>query len=335
MTNDLETTKTLLNDFLVLMDNRTTFFLVSNEKVLPKFLEWNLVIWKNTLQSSLRKSGDLVNWFELSKTSESTILKIGERAIKEGQYLFTLFFLKNFQKHVEAHKEESIQIEKERRYYVEYMFDFLFKLLAEFVEVDNLNEKEFMWSNFPAEWKITKDNLEDKRNLFARISLYKFLDWASTRIQMGRDFDPELNDLSVNLFPDVDPRVWAVILIFCTLAFDPNNRVRSVIEQPWSFGYDFGAAVYSFSGEEPTERQLETVRLQKEAVRKVKTQKAYELAILLFPSVFERELLTKYIEEASHLKFEEDHARDHKRIAMLKIFNEMLENQPAPNPNVG
>lgn len=324
MRKDLETIKVLLNDFLVLMDNRTTFFLVTNEKVLPKILEWDLPIWKNKWQSFQEKSHDQVNWSELSNTSESTILKIGERAIKEKQYLFTVFFLKNFQKHLEAHREESIQIETRTFYYVEHLFDILFKLLVEFEETDSSNEREYMWSNLPAEWKITKENLENKKTLLARISLRKFMDWAIVRVQMGKDFDPQLNDLSVNLFPEVDPRVWAVILTFCFLAFDPSNRVKSVIEQPWIFGYDIGTTVFTLSEGETIEEKLEAMELQREAKRKVKTQKAYELGILLFPHIFERELLVKYVEEASNLKYTEDSTKEHERIAMLKIFNEIL-----------
>jgi hypothetical protein len=324
MRKDLETIKVLLSDFLVLMDNRTTIFLVSNEKVLPKILDWDLLIWKNRWQSSQEKSVDLTDWFELSRTSESTILKIGERAIKENQFLFTVFFLKNLQKHLEAHKEENIQIGTETSYYRAHLFAILFKLLLKFEESDSLSEKEYMWSTFPAEWKITKNNLEDKKNLFSKISLYEFMNWASNRIQMGKDFDPVLNDLSINLFPEVDPRAWAVILTFCFLVFDPNNRVKSVIEQPWSFGYDFSATVFTLSGGETIEQKLKSMELQKEAERKNKTQKAYELGILLFPNVFEKKLLTKYVEEASNLKYTEDLRKEHKRTAILTILNDIL-----------
>jgi len=324
MRKDLETMKTLLNDFLVLMDNRTTFFLVSNEKVLPKILEWNLIIWKNMWQSFNEKSNDQTHWFELSKTSESTILKIGKRAIKEDQYLFTVFFLKNFQKHLEAHKKESIQIETGTRYYVIYLFDFLFKLITEFEETNSLGEKEYLWSNIPAGWKITKGNLEDKENLFAGISLHEFLDWAIIRVQMGKDFDPLLNDLSVNLFPEVDPRTWAVILTFCFSVFDPENRVKSVIERPWSFGYDFSATAFTVSEGETVEQKLEAMELQKEAIRKTKTQKAYELGLLLFPNVFEKKLVAKYVEEASNLKYTEDSTKEHRRVATLTILNDIL-----------
>lgn len=324
MSKDLETLKMLLNDFLVLMDNRTTLFLVSNEKVLPKILEWDLQIWKNNWRSFQEKSDGRTHWYELSNTSESTILKIGERGIKEKQYLFTEFFLKNFQKHLEAHKEESIQIETRTLHYREHLFAILFRLLIEFEEADSVSEREYMWSNFPAEWKITKGNLEDKKNLFASISLHEFMNWAIPRIQMSKEFDPQLNDLSVNLFPEVDPRVWAVILTFCCSAYDPSNRVKSVIERPWSFGYDFIATVFSLSGEETVEEKLKAMGLEREAERKIKTQKACELGILLFPSIFKRELLVKYVEEASNLKYTEDSTNDHRRIAMLEIFRGIL-----------
>jgi len=326
MRKELETVKTLLNDFLVLMDNRTTFFLVSNEKVLPKILDWNLTIWRNRWQSFNEKSNDLTHWFELLRTSESAIMKIGRRTIKEDQYFFTVFFLKNFQKHLEVHKKESIKIDAGTRYYVADLFGFLFKLITEFEETDSLDEKEFMWNNIPVGWKITKDNLEDKENLFSKILLHEFLDWAIIRVQMGKDFDPLLNDLSVNLFPEVDPRTWAVILTFCFLVFDPNNRVKSVIEQPWSFGYDFGAMVFAVSEGETIEQKLEAMELQREDLRKTKAQKAYELGILLFPNVFEKKLLAKYVEEAYSLEYPEDSPKERRRVAILTIFNGILAN---------
>lgn len=324
MREDLETLKVLLNDFLILIDNRATIFLVINKKVLPKILEWDLAIWKNKWQSFQGKSNDRINWHELSNTSESTILKIGERAIREKQYLFTAAFLKNFQKHLEAHKEDSIQIGTRTLHYREYLFAIFFKLLIEFEEADNLSEKEYMWSSLPAEWKITKKNLEDKTNLFAYISLHEFINWASIRIQMGKDFDPQLNDLSINLFPEVDPRVWTIILTFCYLIYDPSNRVKSVIEQPWSFGYDFSATVFSLSAGETIKEKIKSMELQKETERKIKTQKAYELGILLFPNILSKELLVKYVQELSDLKYTEDSTKDHKRLEMLKIFNEIL-----------
>lgn len=321
MKKDLETVRILLNDFLVLIDNRTTIFLVANEKTLLKILEWDLLIWKNRWQSIQEKSGDLTYWYELLNTSQSTILKIGERAIKEKQDLFTVCFLKNFQKHLEANKEESIQIEARTHYYREYLFHILFKLLIEFEKTDSLNEKEYMWNNFPAEWTITKENLEDETNLFARISLREFINWASIRIQEGKNIDPQLNDLTLNLFPEVDPRTWAVILTFCILGYD---RVKSVIEQPWSFGYDISATAFFFSGKETIEEKIEAMEMQREEEKKIKIQNAYELGILLFPHIFKRELLVKYVEEASNLKFTKNSKEDHKKLEMLKIFKEIL-----------
>jgi hypothetical protein len=44
MKKDPETLKNLLNDFLVLIDNRTTTFLVINEKLLLKILEWDVSV---------------------------------------------------------------------------------------------------------------------------------------------------------------------------------------------------------------------------------------------------------------------------------------------------
>jgi hypothetical protein len=144
MKKDPETLKNLLNDFLVLIDNRTTTFLVINEKLLLKILEWDVSVWKNNWQNLQEKAYSQTHWFELSNTLESTILKIAERGIKERQYFFTVFFLKNFQKHLEAHKEDSIRIGTKTLLYREDLFGILFKLLIEFEKTDSLNEKEFI-----------------------------------------------------------------------------------------------------------------------------------------------------------------------------------------------
>jgi hypothetical protein len=73
---------------------------------------------------------------------------------------------------------------------------------------------------------------------------------------------------------------------------------------------------------------LKQITLQRESEMKARinlgAQKAYELAALRFADIFTKELLTKYIDEAEHLKYDERPIERH-RLNLLKIFKGFLE----------
>jgi len=100
-----------------------------------------------------------------------------------------------------------------------------------FENIAKSTEKNDIWEHyFPKEWKITKNNLENKKNIIAKISRYKFLQWAQVRIwQAKEEFDRDLDDISRNLFPEVEPIIRARILIFIFTGYG-RNRVKSVVE---------------------------------------------------------------------------------------------------------
>jgi hypothetical protein len=307
---------TILNDFSNSLDNRSTFFVINKEVF--QVLEWNLIVWKLMWQNWQKKSDDRTDWFETSRILDSIIRKIASLTLKE-QYFFSTIFLKNFQKHLEAHKRESIPIEEKTRFYVEDMLRIFYQILFEFEDVANYSEKDYMWSQFPNKWKITKENLIDKENLFSRISRHEFLQWTMQRLTVKRDTDLQLNDLSINLFPEVEPATWARILIFVLSPYNPENRVNSIIAVRRSFGYDMKAAFVSFS-EGDLKKQLESEMLQKEADRARALQNTYEFAAFLFPNIFTKENLKSFIQEATDLKYPENSMEEHNRQEFLEIF---------------
>jgi hypothetical protein len=297
--------------------------------VLSKILDWNLIAWKFKWkdQPKNRDADEWIAWFELSHNLNSTIKKIGERAIAEHQYYLSTFFLKNFKKHVEASKNENMSVgpqgNAKKRYYVEELFRIFYQLVFE--KVAGTNESDYFWENVPEEWKVTKSNIVSKEGLIARVSLHEFLEWATRRIDNNPDFDLRLNNSTNNLFPEVEPSVWAAILIFVLTPYSSENRVKSVVERNWSFGYRLKPLVISF-GENSTEEALGAAAETEKQQRLVETKNACELALLLFRQTFTKELLKQYIKEAEELKYDEkSNPREcHRRLRLFEVFKALL-----------
>jgi len=299
------------------MEKRSTIFLVGFDEVFPKILEWNLSAWMAARGDLFgeKKTDGLHDWFEPSHTLTTIIERIGERAIQERQYFFSNFFLEHFQKHVDAQTERIRPDISSKRYYV-YVRDLLsilYRLLFE--KASGGPESEEIWRRLPGEWKVSKENLEGdtKKLVLARTAFEQFLRWAEQRMASNQTFDRQLNDVLINLFPGVDPEAWARILIFVLSPYS-ENRVQSVIERSWNFG--FRLDVVSFSGEEKMEEAIASAEQRKQT----EIQNAYELASLIFSNVFTEELLKESVEQAKKLKYAKRSAEDRKRLELLKLF---------------
>jgi len=220
-----------MGDFNNFIDKRSTVFLTWSDKMLDRVLEWHFEVWEKEYEY-LDQDKKLDEWSmynQLSMTLNSIFRQIEIHALKER----TSFpFFDKLKKHAEKNKQESVS----SRFYVESLFDIFYKVFFE--NIYDAPERFNIWEHyFPREWKITKINFQNKKNIISRISLNIFLDWASHRIwQTNKENDFPLDDVSRNLFPDVDPILWAKILIFIFSPYS-EDRLRSVIERPWNFGF--------------------------------------------------------------------------------------------------
>ncbi|MEM0487906.1 MAG: hypothetical protein QW707_01745 [Candidatus Bathyarchaeia archaeon] len=301
----------LLDDFRIFIGNRSSYFLVASDKVFPKMLNWNYVTWKMEQDYiNRRKEGeDLHVWmhlFEILRILKYVIECVEKRALEEGNTSY--LFMKHLREHINIHKNEYN--------YVEYLLKIFYNVYFE--KVPTASERFAIWECFPEEWKITKRNIECKDNLEARITLKICLDWVLKRIREAKeDYDRELEDVSYNMFPEVDPKLWAVILIFAFSPYAVGNRVKSVVERKWTFGLlPRAKAVYG----DLKENFEEVIRLQELA----EVKNTYELAILLFPEVYSKELLEKYREEAEKLKYPDGSEEERKRLKLREIFQGMF-----------
>lgn len=320
--------KGYLNDFLTFINNRSIISLVILEELFPKILEWHFKIWEKEYR--LLKEDKLDEWRdynEISRILDIILGRIEERSLKERE---SFSFFVNFRKHAENYKKESIDVESEKHYYRESLLDIFYRVFFE--NIGNSEEKYDIWEHcFPEKWKVTKSNLEDKENIISWVSLNKFLRWAWGRIcQAKEDFDQDLEEVSKNLFPDVEPDFWARILLF-VLAPYGECRVKSVIERPWNFGIVGRMVSYSSSAEENEEELFRKMEEKRKVQKETEIKNTFELVYYLakiYPEFnqFSKENLKEHIKDLEKLmsQYENESKEENKRLRLLNIFTGML-----------
>jgi hypothetical protein len=229
MKDNLIIASKLLGDFNNFLDKRSTTFLTRFDGMLDSILQWHFGVWKKE-HEYLGQDNKLEEWSmysDLSRTIDSIFRQIGVRALKEKA---SFSFFKKLERHAEKYKKESVS----SRYYDESLFDTFYQVF--FQNIYDSPERFNIWNHyFPKKWKVTKSNLDSSENIITKISLNNFFEWAHDRIwQTSEEKDFPLNDVSTNLFPEVDPILWAKILIFIFAPYS-EDRLRSVIERPWNF----------------------------------------------------------------------------------------------------
>ncbi|MBA7498265.1 hypothetical protein ES704_01000 [subsurface metagenome] len=332
---NLKTISKLLNDFYNFINNRSIAFLVIPEDVFPKILKWHFEIWQKKYELSGRKDklGERSNYSEISRILNDIFNNTEERSLKERM---AYSFFEHFKKYVKDCKKVLVKDANKQDYYRPYIRS-LFTIFcrAFFKNIEKSPEKHDIWEfYFPEEWKIKKINYE--KNIITKRLYSEFLQWARERIwQAKEEFDWDLDDISSNLFPEVEPILWAIILIFNTL-YD-GDRMESVIERSWNFGFTGRVRIYSGdianSKEESRRKMDEAMQLTEE----VEMKNTFELAYLLFKKEqFSKENLEKYLKSLRELEpeYKEDSEKEKKRLRLLNAFNEMLKFLIKQNDNI-
>ena len=326
-------TAKLLNDFYNFINNRSIFFLAVIKEIFPKLLEWHFKIWQEEYKRLDKedKLDEWINYVEMSRIMDSILNNIEERSLKEKKFFS---FFNYFKTHVESYKKEFIKIDNEEYCYAESLFNIFYPVF--FKNIAKLQARYKIWKHyFPKEWKITKKNLEDKENVMSKISLNMFSEWAQERIrQVQATPDWDLDEVSRNLFPELNPRLWAIILIFIYMPYD-NNIVKSVIDRSWNFGF-IGRVSRLYPGDiadKEEESKRKTIKMVQSA-EKVEIKNTFELTYLLFKDQFSKENLEKYIKSLKELKYEKEPKKENKRLRLLNTFKEMLKFLSEQNDNI-
>ena len=297
---NLKTALRLLEDFSKYMNIRSIFALIRLE-VFPKILEWHRKAFEEEKRAREKGIDEWNNYHKMLHILSNIVEEIAKRSLKEG---LNFLFFEPFKEHAENYKFDNRYIDS---------------LIGKFARVffDNIEDfaKNNVWDSFPKEWKVTKDNYEN--NNIPQVFLDKFLEWAQGRIlQAKEELDRTLDDVTKNLFPEVDPISWSAILIFVMSPYG-ENRVKSVIERPWTFGFWGRPRTYWVEYSNDIESFRKRTRIEK--------RNTLELADLLFPKQFSKEKLRDYIKDLKSLEYEKESKEEIRRLRLLRIFEEMLE----------
>ena len=300
----------LLDDFELFIKNRPINFLIFLEKFFPKILEWHFKTWSKQ-EEHLRQDGNQdiwINYNGILRVLGDIIKKIEERILKEGS-------AHSFFKYLEAHTQ-SIEICKNKQY-LKDLFDIICPTF--FDNIADSPERYDIWHHYlPEDWKVTKEDFQKKSTIVTSF-LDNFIRWAEGRIiRPESDFDRKLENVASELFPEVDPDAWSLILIFVLPFHDIQNESKSIIEHKKTFGHI--GRIRTGWGEYSVERHI--------ADEKQEINNTIELSMLIFEPVFTEKNLEKYITELKALESEygKKTNEERKRLKLLNLFEAMKDN---------
>lgn len=220
---------------------------------------------------------------------------------------------------LETTVEDNLEPEKNK----DYLNDLISIVAPEiFTNVDS-KEGRAIWSNyFPSEWKVTLNHIQDENNYMASLWLKHFLKWAERRIQKHhnkKSLDKPLDNTTRNLFPNVDPRTFSIILSFRFMSsWPPEKRMEKFVESKRNFGFMSHIQSGFMSPEEDITEGLDEI-IEEE------NQNAVELSAHVFRRYFTEERLKEWIKELESLDLDDESLQRY-REDIKEIF-ERLKNQ--------
>ncbi|HOL35789.1 MAG TPA: hypothetical protein PK303_06530 [bacterium] len=293
---------------------------VVNSDFLKKFFKWYLKAWKE--YRVLR--GEFIDNFSLLQYIFEDLVR---RVLREEPSHCYEFFAK-FKEHIDISLKEKVKVNGREDHYVKILKNFgnVF-----FEEVCKPPYHDQIWEAFPDEWKITAKHLQkEDGGIISRIFFLIFFGWAQQRTKGCSEerFDECLEKVAKELFPEVEPRLWASVLIFVISPYtSKEKRVEDVVNIPWTFGYigrEFDYVVDD-EGEKDVLKNMFGEYYKKQEEEKEETIK---LAELLFGKILSKEKIEKYLEEIKTLENQYDRNDiRYYRLQRLKLIFELLLKQ--------
>lgn len=308
--SDWKTLLKLLDGFVAGIDNRNKTFLLIFPEYFPKVLEWHFVLWKRQysqyakdIPAEDRKV--YVYTFQVDNLIDR-LIKYQTKEALIGSTRNAHSYFKCFEDHIEKYKDEFIEGKKFPYLYVEKL-----PIYTDWFEMIPRSPESYdIWNHyFPTSWKVTISNLQN--NKISNVWLRRFIDWSQSRLWKSEViWDENLEEISKELFPDVDPIMWAKLYTFIMRPWS-GSRVKSFIEKPVNFGY-VGRVVsgYGDDVEQNFASEYET-----------QLQTTFDIVIYLFGRIFTLENLNKWIAEINELQYPDDSDEFRRKEALRSIFN--------------
>ena len=297
-----------LQTFFEFIDKRSLYNWVIFGDFFNELLNWRFTLYQKNEEQKADGSNRELSLFE----SEAIIVRLIDRFVQSTLQKGTAYlFFKGLEAHIKNKDEKYIKM-----LFSQSICRNFFDNVAESGEHYDIWE-----NNFPAEWKITKITLENKNNVISKIRLENFLQWTLERFRRSEDqkeFDKSLDNVSSELFPSVEPHLWATILTFLMRPWTDNNRMKSLVEHGTNFGYVSRMKVRDFHSVEDSVNQLhKDIAEQEEAT--------IELVLLLFKGDFVEERLQTFISELQAIegKYGEKTNEEIRRKNLISIFGRM------------
>ena len=303
----------LLEGFSSNIQNRNKIFILVFPEFFPKVLEWHYQFWKIQFSKFAkdkeeRKETDIdIKTFESDHIIDQIIRHVTKEALT-GNTGNAFSYFEHLKKHIDKYETEQIVGDKHTYVYVEHLP--IYNDILE--QLPKSQEAYSIWEHyFPSEWKITVSNL--KNHIEARIWLNRFLEWSRSRMWSGgTEWDKELDEVSKELFPSVDPIIWAKIIAF-TLRPWSGSRIKEIIEKEQNFGYvgriftGWGDDVESNFAQQHEEQLKETIRT----------------AVFIFGGIFTKENLTQWLGEINNLNYPDGSDENQKKEQWKEILSAM------------
>jgi len=314
--SNLITIESLLRGFQISLENRKISSFFYPKDFFKELLRWHYLMWKNE-KKYLRREKDIKLWAiygRISRLLDTIIINIVERILRgEEDHVFFPLFKDSKEQYIE-HKDDLKYLENLFGIFCPKFFD----------NIGKSPRPHDIWGHyFPKEWKVTKNNLENKETKYiSKIWLIKFLEWAIPRIEHPKEgSDVDLDTIVRELFPNVDPILWSEFLIFSFSTKTSESRVQSLIERVWNFGYVGRIFLGDYTNDFG-----ENFRKREEALKKNTIGFIYYFNNKVIKT-FTKKRLLEYKDELEQLKdvYDKKSREERNRLKLIYLVNKLIK----------
>lgn len=309
---DWETLSKLIKGYVDNLDKRDRTFLVVFPEFFPKVLEWHFKLWKiQYSQYAKDKVDGVINppdveVFEIDHMVDSIVRSVTKIAL-EGHSTYAFSYFKALEIHTDKYGNEFITGK-------EHIYKYPNKLPI-YADCLNLipassNSYEIWGHFFPSSWKITQQHLE--HNVMAQIWYDRYLDWARDKIwnNSSNKWDQSLEEVSRELFPNVEPMTWAEILTFVMRPYG-ESRMKTIVEKGTIFG--MAGRIIGGSGD--------NLEVKLNSIYEEQLGNTFDFATYLFRRVFTKPNIELWLAELENLQYSEESTEFARKQEWKRILN--------------
>lgn len=312
--SDWDTLSKLLDSYANNLELRNKTFLLVFDEFFPKILEWHQILWVKQYSEfgktkTTPKQVPSHHVFNVDQTISKMIKYVTKEALV-GVNGRAYSYFKTLENHFDKYRDVQIEGAQHSYIYIKYIpvYEDCLNLISKSQEAYNI------WSDyFPHDWKITKENY--KQNVVTQEWYSRFISWSQEKIwKENKEWNKELEEVSRELFPSVDPITWAKIYTFALMGHS-ETRVKKIIERGVSYGY--GGRVFTGSGDD-FEKDFA-------ALYEAEVNASLDLALFLFGRVYTEKNLNNWLIELNNHNYEENSNEFKRKVVWTQIFKRLLE----------